>query len=275
MQYAFAPQIGDAKAMIELAVEAEKAGWDGFFIPDALAPSGQFFDPWVLLSAIAMKTERIRIGTMITAVSRRRPWKLARETGTLDQLSNGRLILSVGLGAVEYDGGFSKVGEPTDLKTRAQLLDEGLEIMAGLWGGKPYSFKGEHYRVDDIQMLPASVQKPRIPVWVVGVWPKEKSMRRALRWDGVIPQKYKATASDAYMKPDEIRALKDYVKGHHAQPDRFDIIAGGITSGRSRKQDAETVRPFIEAGATWWVDSIFSSDAQKIRARIRKGPPRP
>jgi hypothetical protein len=274
MQYAFAPQTGDAKAMIELACEAEESGWDALFVPDVLAPAGAFFDPWVVLAAIAVQTERIRIGTMITAVSRRRPWKLARETATLDHLSNGRVTLAVGLGAAGFDGGFARVGEATDLRTRARLLDEGLEIIEKLWTGEPSSFTGRHYRVDDLTMLPATVQKPRIPVWVVGVWPKEKSLGRALRFDGVIPQKYKAKASDPYMKPDEIGALKDYVIKHHAQPDRFDIVAGGITSGRSRKKDIETVRPFIEAGATWWVDSSLSYDTKEIRARIRRGPPR-
>lgn len=274
MQYAFAPQTGDAKAMIELACEAEQSGWDALFVPDVLAPAGAFFDPWVVLAAIAVKTKRLRIGTMITAVSRRRPWKLARETATLDHLSNGRVILAVGLGAVGYDGGFAGVGEATDLKTRARLLDEGLEIIEKLWAGEPASFTGRHYRVDNLTMLPATVQKPRIPVWVVGLWPKEKSLSRALRWDGVIPQKYKAKASDPYMKPDEIRALKDYVNKHHAEPDRFDIVAGGITSGRSRKKDIETIRPFIEAGATWWVDSALSYDTKEICARIRRGPPR-
>jgi alkanesulfonate monooxygenase SsuD/methylene tetrahydromethanopterin reductase-like flavin-dependent oxidoreductase (luciferase family) len=280
MQYGFAVELGDARSLIDLAQEAEDAGWDGVFIPDNLAiqtadfSASRWFDPWVVLTAMALKTERIRIGTMITPVPRRRPWKLAREAQTLDHLSNGRLILSVGLGQSEFDGGFYKVGEPTDLKTRAALLDEGLEIIAGLWQGKPFSFKGDHYTVDNMTMLPAPLQSPRIPIWVVGVWPKEKSMRRALRWDGVIPQKYKATMSDMYMGADEFRKIKQYIEEHHPRPDRFDIIAGRPTPGGNKTKAIEIVRPFLEAGATWWIDSPSSTDVKKVRERIKQGPPR-
>jgi len=178
---------GDANAASELAQEAEAAGWDGVFIADAMdigmpnSPPFPWFDPWIVLAAMAMRTERIRIGTMITPVPRRRPWKLARETVTLDQLSNGRLIFGAGLGAAEHDGGFYKVGEAMDLKIRAERLDEGLAILAGLWSGKPFSFSGHHYRVQEMTMLPPPVQSPRIPIWVPGVWTKEKSMRRALK----------------------------------------------------------------------------------------------
>src|SRR6185295_20369401 len=131
---------------------------------------------WVVLAAMAMRTTRVRIGTIITPVPRRRPWKLARETVTIDELSRGRLILGAGLGAAEFDGGFYKVGEAMDLKVRAQRLDEGLAVVAGLWSGKPFSFKGEHYNVDSMTMLPAPIQSPRIPVWVPGVWRRSKSM---------------------------------------------------------------------------------------------------
>jgi alkanesulfonate monooxygenase SsuD/methylene tetrahydromethanopterin reductase-like flavin-dependent oxidoreductase (luciferase family) len=280
MKYGIVIQEGDIRATCDLAAEAEEAGWDCVFIADAIAAAGAgfppfpWYDPWVVMTAIAMKTERIRIATLIAAVPRRRPWKMAREVETLDHISNGRMTLGVGLGAAEFDGGFCKVGEPMDLKTRAQLLDEGLEIMAGLWTGKPFSFKGEHYHVDEMTMLPATVQTPRVPIWVVGVWPKEKSMRRALRWDGIIPQRYKAGPSDV-PDPDFIRNIRAYVDEHHPQPDQFDIIAGGTTPARSKKRAIEKVRPFIEAGATWWAESDWSGNAKKISARIRQGPPRP
>src|SRR5204863_4018588 len=119
-------------------------------------------------------TTRVRIGAVLTPVSRRRPWKLARETVTLDHLSHGRLVLPVGLGALD-DGGFGKVGEPTDRKTRAELLDEGLAILTGLWSGQPFSFHGEHYQVEELTFLPPPVQSPRIRIWVVGLWPHERS----------------------------------------------------------------------------------------------------
>jgi hypothetical protein len=119
-------------------------------------------------------------------------------------------------------------------------------------------------------MLPATLQSPRIPIWVVGVWPKEKSMRRALRWDGVVPQSYKGIDLPG---PDLIRAIKNYVDENHPHPDRFDIIAEGVTPARSRKRAAETVRQYVEAGATWWIESDWSATAKKLRDRIRQGPP--
>ena len=168
MRYGIVIPGGEPSEQCEMAQAAEAAGWDGVFVPDGIAIqdfSGNpmaLFDPWVMLAAIAAKTERIRMGPLIAAVPRRRPWKLARETGTLDHLSSGRLILAAGLGAASDDGGFSKVGELTDLKTRAELMDECFAIVDGLWTGKPFSFAGKHYRVEEMRMVPALVQKLRI-----------------------------------------------------------------------------------------------------------------
>lgn len=276
MQYGFVIEGGDANAASELTQEAEASGWDGVFIADAIdigmpnSPPFPWFDPWIVLAAMAMRTERIRIGTMITPVPRRRPWKLARETVTLDHLSKGRLIFGAGLGAAEDDGGFHKVGEAMDLKVRAQRLDEGLAILAGLWSGKPFSFSGEHYRLKEMTMLPAPVQSPRIPVWVPGVWTKEKSMRRALRWDGIIPQKHKSMER---MTPAEVQKLKHFVDEHRSSTTPFDIVVGGTTPGGNRKKAAATVQAFEAAGATWWLESLMTS-GEKLRKRIKQGPPR-
>jgi len=278
MKYGIEIQGGEPRTVGDLAHEAEEAGWDGVFIADALGIGVKgyadmpWFDTQVALAVIAMRTERIRIGTLIVAVTRRRPWKLAREIMTLDHLSGGRLILGVGLGAAEDDGGFYKVGEEMDLKRRAAIMDETLAILTGLWKGKPFSFKGERYKVDKMSMIPAPVQKPRVPIWVVGVWPKEKSMQRALRWDGIIPQKYKATPADT-AKSEMTRDVAAYVAKNRKGKSEYDIIAGGSTPGKSRKKAAEKVRPFAEAGATWWIESVWSGE-EKLRARIKEGPPR-
>src|SRR6185437_8645693 len=132
-------------------------------------------------AAMALRTTRVRLGAIISPLSRRRPWKVARETVSLDNLSDGRLILPVGLGALD-DGGFGKVGEPTERKTRAELLDESLAILTGLWSGQPFSFSGKHYHLDEMTFTPPPIQRPRIPIWVVGAWPSERSMRRAIRY---------------------------------------------------------------------------------------------
>ena len=281
MKYGLVVEDTNFRVIGELAREAEQAGWDGVFIPDAVAievPGAAaipWFDPWVVLAALAMQTDKIRIGTFITPVSRRRPWKLAAETVTIDHLSGGRLTLAVGLGAAEHDGGFYKVGEAMELKVRAKLMDEGLAILSGLWKGKPFTFEGAHYKIDKMTMLPRPVQSPRIPIWVVGVWPKEKSMMRTLEWDGIIPQKYKATPADS-PKPADIEAVARFVSDHRSRKSPFDIIAGGMTLSRPRKRAVETVRSFHDAGATWWMESLWMTSPEqkdKTISRIKKGPP--
>lgn len=126
------------------------------------------YDPWVLLAAMAMTTERIRLGTTVTPLTRRRPWKLAREAVSIDHLSNGRLILGVGLGDLA-DQGFTAVGEATDVRVRAQLFDECVDIITGLWTGKPLTFKGQHFQVHGLTLVPPPVQSPRIPIWLVEI----------------------------------------------------------------------------------------------------------
>jgi hypothetical protein len=277
MRYAYSiTAADDFNAVIDLACEAEQAGWDGFFVPDGIAievaGSGAFplFDPWVVLGAIAVRTSRIRLGTLITPVPRRRPWKLARECVTADRLSNGRLIFSVGLGAATDDGGFHKVGEAMDLSVRADRLDEGLAVVDALWKGSPCTFAGKHFQVQGMTMIPPPVQKPRIPIWVVAVWQKPKSMRRMLLWDGVIPQKFNSYDP---LSPDDIRQLCAYVAEHRTAQGPFDIIAGGSTAPNLQGA-ADMVRPYADAGATWWIEGDMAADTvQKILERVRQGPP--
>ncbi|HEY3523206.1 MAG TPA: LLM class flavin-dependent oxidoreductase, partial [Candidatus Limnocylindrales bacterium] len=179
---------GDPRTLGDLAAAAEAAGWDGVFYYDAIAIGDMdLYDPWVILAAMAMRTERVRLGLVVAAPARRRPWKLARETTTLDRLSNGRLVLPVGLGVLD-DVGFGNVGEPTAARERAERLDESLAILDGLWSGEPFGFDGRHYRFGPMTFRPTPVQRPRIPIWVVGAWPHRRSIARALRWDGILLQ---------------------------------------------------------------------------------------
>ncbi len=277
MQYGFILPGGDLESLIELTTEGEVAGWDGIFYWDGIyiEDAGLMYDSWVVLAAMAMKTRRVRLGAVLTPVSRRRPWKLARETMTLDHLSNGRLILPVGLGALE-DGGFAKVGEVTDRKTRAELLDEGLAILTGLWSGQPFSFQGQHYRVEEMAFIPPVVQKPRIPIWVVGAWPREKSMRRVLRYDGLMPTKINADGTYGEITPADIRAMKAYIAEHRTQATPFDIVWEGETQGDNLQQAREIIGPYVEAGITWWMETRWNFPVQldEVRTRIRQGPPR-
>jgi alkanesulfonate monooxygenase SsuD/methylene tetrahydromethanopterin reductase-like flavin-dependent oxidoreductase (luciferase family) len=270
MNYGFIIPRGDPRTVAELAGEVEAAGWDGAFYWDGINIGDmETYDPWVVMAAMAMRTERVRIGAMLTPPARRRPWKLARETVALDHLSGGRLVLPVGLGALD-DGGFSKVGEPTDRRVRARLLDESLEILTGLWSGKPFSYEGEHYRLEEMTFLPRPVQRPRIPIWVVGAWPSERSMGRAIRYDGLL-----AYTTRGEVTPEDIRAMKEYVEENRSQDTPFDIVWEGQTPGDDPGRAAQVVRPFAEAGVTWWIESMWSppNEPDDLRARIRQGPP--
>jgi hypothetical protein len=269
MKYGFVLPSGDARTAANFAREAEAAGWDGFFVWEPVWG----VDAWVALTAAAMVTERIRLGTMLTPVSRMRPWKLASETATLDNLSNGRVILAVGLGAV--DTGFVQFGEETDRRTRAELLDEGLEIVTGLWRGQPFNFEGKHYHVKETQFsVPhAPVQQPRIPIWVVGAWPRMKSMQRVLKYDGLIPTIVGDEPSQG--TPDDVRAAREYVLANREAETPFDFIVEGTTPGKDRAAQRAAVQPWAEAGATWWIEAMWETegDLAPVLERLRAGPP--
>ena len=281
MRYGFVIPGGDVETMPALAAECEAAGWDGVFIPDCIFidseqdPESPSYDPWVLLAAMALRTSRVRLGTMITPISRRRPWKLARETVTLDHLSHGRMVLPVGLGALD-DAGFGRVGEATDRKTRAELLDEGLTLLDGLWSGERFSFEGKHYTVRDLTFKPTPVQSPRIPVWVVAAWPRPKSMERALKWDGVLPSKMTDDGSFAEMTPDDVRDMCAYIQERRTSTTPMEIIIEGSTPGNDPMAAGAHVRPYAEAGVTWWNEAMWgdAGGPEAVRERIRQGPPR-
>lgn len=272
MKYGFVLPRGDARTAAEYARAAEECGWDGFFVWEPVWG----VDAWVSLTAAAMVTERIRLGTMITPVSRMRPWKLASETATLDNLSSGRVTLSVGLGAV--DTGFEQFGEVMDRKTRAELLDEGLDILTGLWRGQPFEYQGKHYQVKptDFIVPPPPVQQPRIPIWVVGAYPSQKSMERALRYDGLLPAMLgpDGKISMQPMTPEQVATIRDYVGQHRAENSPYDIVVEGTTSGEDKAGSAALMRGWEEAGATWWIEALWEAPAQdEVLRRIKQGPP--
>ena len=276
MKYGFIIPGGDIHTVADLAAEAEAAGWDAAFYWDGINIQDMpMYDPWVTMAAMALRTRRVRLGAIVSPLSRRRPWKLARETVSLDHLSGGRLIVPVGLGALD-DGGFGKVGEPTDRKTRAELLDESLAILTGLWSGEPFQYDGKHYHLDTMTFLPQPVQSPRIPIWVVAMWPSERSMARALRYDGLLPNVRGADGAPRDVTPDDIREMAAYVAERRNQSTPFDIVMEGETPGDDPAQAAAIVRPFAEAGATWWNESRWGamSDVALVRTRIQQGPPR-
>jgi alkanesulfonate monooxygenase SsuD/methylene tetrahydromethanopterin reductase-like flavin-dependent oxidoreductase (luciferase family) len=261
---------GDPRTVADLAALAEEHGWDGVFTWDGVAiGSMDTYDPWVVMAAIAMRTERVQLGAIVTPPARRRPWKLAREAMTLDRLSGGRLILPVGLGTTD-DAAFGNVGEPTEARIRAERLDESLEIVTGLWSGEPFAFDGRHYRFGPMTFRPTPVRRPRIPIWVVGAWPHERSLRRTLAWDGIYAQ---------VEGVDGLRAVVGWAEDAWpaATRDRpWDVVVEGRTSADDPVGAAATVALHAAAGATWWIESDWESGTvESIRRRIVAGPPRP
>ena len=272
MKYGFVLPYGDARTAANLAREAEHAGWEAFFVWEPVWG----IDAWVCLTAAAMVTEKIKLGTMLSPLSRMRPWKIASEAATLDHLSNGRVILSVGLGAT--DTGFIEFGEETDRKTRAELLDESLDIITGLWRGQPFNYDGKHYHVRATQfhVPPLPIQQPRIPIWVVGAWYRKKSMARVLKYDGLLPNKMSDDGKPGLASPDDIRAMKKFIDENRAATTPFDIVVEGVTPGDDHAQAVLMVRPFADAGATWWIEAMWDAmdKPDLARARIAQGPPR-
>jgi probable F420-dependent oxidoreductase len=277
MQYGlYLPNFGkehSARGLADLAREAEQAGWDGFFLWDHVIAGVEgmpTLDVWVALTAMAMTTSRIRLGTTVTPLPRRHPWKLARETVTLDHLSNGRLTLGVGLGVPEE---YETFGEDSDKKVRAAKLDEGLEILAGLWNGKPFEYHGSAFHVDKVTFQPPSLQQPRIPVWVGGWWPTRAPFRRAARWDGVIPLKL---SGDNLLTPQDVAEVRDFIRSERTSNEPFDIAIINWTGLADPKAAVEKVASYAEVGTTWWLESLYTlqDSLDGLRRRIRLGPPK-
>jgi alkanesulfonate monooxygenase SsuD/methylene tetrahydromethanopterin reductase-like flavin-dependent oxidoreductase (luciferase family) len=263
---------GPVHEQVALARAAEEAGWDGVFTWDGVhvGDAVDVHDPWVLMAAFAMVTTRVRLGAIIMPLARRRPWVVARETVTLDHVSNGRLVLPVGLGALD-DSGWSRVGEPTERRTRAERLDETLEILTGLWSGKPFSYEGRHYRFEPMAFKPATLQRPRIPIWVVGGWPSQRSMSRAIRYDGLLP--YVLPRRGLKYGPKAVGEMRAWI-GERRSLEGFEIVVEGTTPAADPAGAAGAVREWEEAGATWWIEADWSSgDVASIRERIEAGPP--
>ena len=282
MKYGIIVTSGDPRAVAEHAAAAEAAGWDGVFTYDAIAIGDEpLYDPWVTLAAMAMRTSRVTLGAMVFAPARRRPWKLAKEAASVDILSNGRLVLPVGIGARD-DLGFGNVGEPASAKARAELLDETLAILDGLGSGEPFAFAGEHYRFGPMRLVPSPVQRPRIPVWVVGAWPHPRSMRRAVRWDGIVVQA--RAEGDAATDPAALREVVDWIRRERpvelrdrpADLERpFEIVVDGVTPADDPVAAAAIVRALAEAGATWWIEADWADTSEgRLRDRIDAGPPK-
>ncbi len=258
---------GDPRSLAGLAALAERSGWDGVFVEDyVFHPSGlDTYDPWVALAAIALATERIRIGTMVTPLPARAPWQVASQAVTVDHLSGGRLILGVGSGdpdSLDVRG----LGAPAALRTRAEMLDEGLELIDGLWSGEPVTHRGTHYRLDGVRLTPRPLQRPRIPIWIGGQLTRRGPRERALRHDGACLYRVKPPAWED-LTPEEVATLAG------AAPDGFEIAVGGRERRDDEAAEREYVSALADAGATWWHEYLPpAAPLEQARRHIAAGP---
>jgi alkanesulfonate monooxygenase SsuD/methylene tetrahydromethanopterin reductase-like flavin-dependent oxidoreductase (luciferase family) len=270
----------DARTVAKVAVAAERAGWDALFVWDHVVHVKRrrrsFADPWMLLTAAALATDRIRLGTLVTPVARRRPEQLARQVATLDAISGGRAIFGAGLGGPIEDE-FGSFGEPTDPVVLAERLDEGLELLDRYWSGEQVTHSGRHYQIRDVTLLPTPVQRPRPPVWIAGHWPNRRPMRRAARWDGAVPM-FGRGSHGYFPDADQVRDLAAYVHEHREDTGRpFEIVVGGISPGDADRA-RDLLAPLRDAGATWWderqlIDGPDLDRLGPVLRRIEQGPP--
>ncbi|HEX5190162.1 MAG TPA: LLM class flavin-dependent oxidoreductase [Streptosporangiaceae bacterium] len=272
----------DPNDLIELGVATEEAGFDGYFLWDHIVFSNRgdgppVQDPWAVLSVVAARTSRITIGTVVTPVPRRRPWQLARQTTTLDLLSDGRVVLGVGIGSPAY-GDFGIFGEPSGDRERGELLDEGLDVLAGLWSGERFSYAGRHLNVDSVRFRPTPVQRPRIPVWVAGVLPAPRPIARAARWDGFVPIRW--SEADGLIRPSasDIADVTGQIAARRAAQDTststgYDMVVWAEVAAEPAALPG-LAGPYADAGATWWIETARPEPDwwEGVQARVKAGP---
>ena len=264
----------DPRTAVDLAPELEAAGWDGIFLGEAL----WHHDVWIALAGAAACTKKIKLGTMLTPLPGNNPRKMAAQSASLDNLSQGRVILSVGIGAT-WMGYQAFPDEATDRKRRVEMLDEGIDLLTLFHQAKPFDYDGKHYHikltaVDPMHYPPPSYQKPRVPIWTVGVWKKEKSMRRVLRCDGLLPTRMNEEGKFVDLKPEDVREMKAYVDANRTLATPFDIAVEGKTVGMSATQKRDTIQPWVEAGATWWIEGPYGVSREEAIAHLLQGPGR-
>lgn len=259
--------------MVEYAVAAEEAGWDGVFLADGLYPDFPSIDPWTTHSGIATRTDSVTLGTWITPVARRHPWQLANDLATLDHLSDGRVLLGAGLGT---EGNYTTFGEKWEPKRIARRYDEALEVITGLWSESPFSYDGEVFTVENAELPYGPVQEPRIPILLGGWWPNKKPFRRAAQWDGIMPAAPSFYGSEGEQGETPTGPIEeevaDMVAYYRSQTDEPGEILLPIDVPEAPEDFAETCR---EHGATWLLtsDLLDGESHEQNLARIREGPP--
>ncbi len=273
MKFGLALPYNQVKEVAGWAKMAEAAGWDGCFLGDAIWCE----DPLVALAAAAMTTSRIRLGTMVIPVPLRRPWKIASEAVALDRLSDGRSILGLGTGAV-WMGWHGFPDEVTNARVRAEMLDETIDILTLLFRREPFDYAGNHYHLkltllDEMYYPPQPVQQPRIPLWAPLLWPRQKSMQRILKCDGMLPEKPDPDGKPQELSPGDVSEMKAFIDANRNPATPFDIVVSGNTQDLDGSRQKDKILPWLDAGATWWIEGLWDAPVEAVTERIRRGPP--
>ena len=258
-------QFGDPKVVMRFAHAAEEAGWEGIWVWDHILFPYGVGDPWVILSAVAASTKKLKIVTGVSPLPRYHVHVLARILTSLDILSRGRVIFGTGLG---IDHEFAQFGGPSNPKIRAEMLDEGLELITELWSGKPVTHEGIHYTTEDVTCIPTPVQN-WIPVWIGGE--STSALQRAARWDGWIIGTINEKC-EIIRSPEKLAEEIQYIQKYRKSDEPFDVAIDGVSkSGKDR----DLVHQYEEAGATWWFEGIFGlrGSEEEMLNRIKAGPP--
>jgi probable F420-dependent oxidoreductase len=249
----------DPRNVVRAAEAAEEAGWEALFLWDHLAfvwgpPAA---DPWVTLAAVARSTSRLRVGTAVTPVARRRPHVLAQTVATLDVLSGGRVVFGAGLGGVASE--FSAFGEEDDERLRAEKLDEGLDLLRRLWAGGRVDHRGRHFTVAGVALAPRPLQEC-LPIWIGGN--SDRALRRAARFDGWIADT--ADPERMTLSPGELAGKVAAI----GRGDGFEVAVHGF----SDRADPDA---YAAAGATWWLEDLHDLRAPlaDLLALVAAGPP--
>jgi alkanesulfonate monooxygenase SsuD/methylene tetrahydromethanopterin reductase-like flavin-dependent oxidoreductase (luciferase family) len=268
--------LAEPATLVRLAETAEEAGWDGFFLWDHIlaTPGIAVADPWITTAAIAQGTARIRIGMLVTPLVRRRPWVVARETATLDRLSDGRLVVGVGLGDDGW-GEFSSFSEASDQPTRAAILEESLILLRRFWSGKEVLWKGKHFSVESPPFLPQPAQDP-LPIWVACRWPHRPPLARAARHQGCFPLFDQGGWENPVLPdPAEVAQVRSELIGFGA-PSDIDIVCRGVSALVETRERSEKLPALEAAGMTWWLECFGPDEPlDAVEYWVRKGPSRP
>lgn len=261
-----------AEFLLDLAVAADEAGWDGFFLWDHITwfVPANMVDPWMMLSTIASQTKNLRLGTIVTPLPRRRPQVVARQLVTLDHLSDGRAVLGVGLGGDARD--YTAFGEEFNYRLLAEKLDEALEVITELWSGEAVSYHGKHYTLDEVTFLPRPVQEPRIPIWIGGE--STSALKRVSKYEGWVIGGPAPSVNQEGFSLDQISKAIEKIKRYRGKDNQFDVVYG-LEFPKEEKRLKETLQKADLVGVTWILEGIYGLrfNAEQAFERVKEGPP--